>query len=72
MVRSSCESRSREDESYLMSKTVYTIYIGGVEKHTDISETDFLDLMSDYAQSFYEISYPDPSTISHTMKEING
>ncbi len=55
-----------------MSKTVYTIYIGGVEKHTDISETDFLDLMSDYAQSFYEISYPDPSTISHTMKEING
>ena len=55
-----------------MSKTVYTIYIKSVEKHTDLSETVFLDLMGDYAQSFYEISYPDPSTISHTMKETNG
>jgi len=55
-----------------MSKTVYTIYIKGVEKHTDISETVFLDLMGDYAQDFYECGSPDPSTISYTMKELNG
>ena len=55
-----------------MSKTVYTIYIGGVEKHTDISETEFMDRMEDYAQSYYEYDSPDPSTISHTMKETNG
>lgn len=52
-----------------MSKTVYTIYIKSVEKHTDISETVFLDLMGDYAQEFYECGSPDPSTISYTMKE---
>ena len=55
-----------------MSRTVYTIYIGGVEKHTDISETEFLDLLEDYAYSYYTKNYPDPSTISHTMREING
>ena len=46
-----------------MSRTVYTIYIGGVEKHTDISETEFLDLLEDYAYSYYTKNYPDPSTI---------
>jgi len=72
MVWSSYKSGSWEDESYIMSKTVYTIYIGGVEKHTDISETEFLDLLEDYAYSYYTKNYPDPSTISHTMREING
>ena len=52
--------------------TVYTIYINGAERHTDISEDEFLDIMDEYAYSYYQTGSPHPDNIKHTMKETNG
>jgi hypothetical protein len=54
-----------------MALTVYTIYINGAETHTDLSEDEFLDIMDDYAYSYYQTGRPHPDRISHTMKELN-
>jgi len=54
-----------------MAMTVYTIYINGAETHTDLSEDEFLDIMDDYAYSYYQTGRPHPDRISHTMKELN-
>ena len=51
---------------------VYTIYVDGAERHTDVSEDEFFDIMDEYAQSFYETGVPHPDNISHIMKETNG
>ncbi len=53
-----------------MTLTVYTIYVDGSERHTDISEDEFMNIMEEYAISFYEIGAPSPNRISHTMKEL--
>jgi hypothetical protein len=54
-----------------MERTVYTIYVDGSERHTDISEDEFMNIMEGYALSFYETGAPAPHRISHTMKELN-
>lgn len=54
-----------------MERTVYTIYVDGSERHTDVSEDEFMDLMEGYALSFYETGAPAPHRISHIMKELN-
>ena len=54
-----------------MALTVYTIYVDGSERHTDISEDEFMYIMEGYALSFYETGAPAPNRISHTMKELN-
>jgi len=55
-----------------MALTVYTIYVDGSEKHTDVSEDEFMNIMEEYAISFYETGTPHPDNIKHTMKEPNG
>ena len=50
-----------------MEETVYTIYVDGSERHTDISEDEFMNLMEEYAISFYETGAPHPDNITHTM-----
>ena len=55
-----------------MERTVYTIYVDGSERHTDISEDEFMNIMEGYALSFYETGTPHPDNIKHTMKEPNG
>ena len=52
--------------------TVYTIYVDGAERHTDVSEDEFFDIMDEYSYSFYMTGTPHPDDISHVMKEIDG
>ena len=52
--------------------TVYTIYIEGTERYTDVSEDEFFDIMQDLAIDHYENGVPALSDISYTMKETNG
>ncbi len=52
--------------------TVYTIYIEGTERYTDVSEDEFFDIMQDLAIDHYETGVPALSDISYTMKETNG
>ena len=52
--------------------TVYTIYIEGTERYTDVSEDEFFDIMQDLAIDNYETGVPALSDISYTMKETNG
>jgi|TARA_B100001939_G_scaffold120326_2_gene104366 hypothetical protein len=52
--------------------TVYTIYVNGAERHTDVSEDEFFDIMDEYSYSFYMTGTPHPDDISHVMKEIDG
>ena len=54
-----------------MALTVYTIYVDGSERHTDVGEDEFMYIMEEYALSFYETGAPSPDRISHTMKELN-
>lgn len=44
---------------------VYDIIIEGQTVHKGISEETFFDVMSDLSTAYYEVGYPDPSTISH-------
>ena len=52
--------------------TVYTIYIEGTERYTDVSEDEFFDIMQDLAIDNYETGVPALSDISYTMKETNA
>ena len=55
------------------TRTVYTIYIEGAERYTDVSEDEFFDIMQDLAFDHYETGVPALSDISYTMKEtIDG
>ena len=51
--------------------TVYTIYIEGTERYTDVSEDEFFDIMQDLAIDNYETGVPALSDISYTI-ETNG
>jgi len=44
---------------------VYDIIIEGQTVHKALSEVEFFELMSDLSTAYYEVGYPDPSTISH-------
>ena len=46
-----------------MALTVYTIYVDGSEKHTDVSEDEFMNIMEEYAISFYETGTPHPEAL---------
>lgn len=52
--------------------TVYTIYIEGTERYTDVSEDEFFDIMQELAESHYETGVPALNDISYTMKETDG
>jgi hypothetical protein len=52
--------------------TVYTIYINGTEKYTDVSEDEFFDIMQELAFDHYETGVPALNDISYRMKEDNG
>ena len=49
--------------------TVYTIYIQGTEKYTDVSEDEFFDIMQELAFDHYETGVPALNDISYRMKE---
>lgn len=51
---------------------VYTIYVDGSERHTDISEDEFMDLIEEYAISFYQTGTPHPDSVTHTIRDLNG
>ena len=44
---------------------LYDIIIEGQTVHKGISEELFFDVMSDLSNAYYEVGFPDPSTISH-------
>lgn len=52
--------------------TVYTIYIQGTEKYTDVSEDEFFDIMQELAFDHYETGVPALNDITYTMKENDG
>jgi len=43
----------------------YDIIIEGQTVHKELSQEQFFDIMSDLSTAYYEVGYPDPSTISH-------
>ena len=45
---------------------VYDIIVEGQTVHKGIPEEEFFDIMSDLSTAYYEMGFPDPSTISHT------
>ena len=47
-------------------QAVYDIIYDGSAVASGISEEQFLDLMRDYAESYYETGYPDLTKLSHT------
>ena len=46
---------------------LYTIFVEGQPVHKDICESDFFEIMADLSTAYYEVGFPDPSTVSHTM-----
>ena len=44
---------------------LYDIIIEGQTVHKGISEELFFDVMSDLSTAYFEVGYPDPSTITH-------
>ena len=44
---------------------VYDILIEGQTVHKGVSEETFFDVMTDLSTAYYEVGFPDPSTISH-------
>ena len=41
----------------------YTVSIDGIERYTDITELEYLDLMEDLADEFYQTGTPHPDDI---------
>tara|TARA_Y100001970_G_scaffold162572_1_gene198753 strand:- start:372 stop:539 length:168 start_codon:yes stop_codon:yes gene_type:complete len=46
----------------------YTVSIDGIERYTDITELEYLDLMEDLADEFYQTGTPHPDSITFTTK----
>ena len=44
---------------------LYDIIIEGQTVHKGISEELFFDVMSDLSTAYYEVGFPDPSTVTH-------
>ena len=44
---------------------LYDIIIEGQTVHKGISQETFFDVMSDLSTAYYEVGFPDPSTVTH-------
>lgn len=44
---------------------VFDIIIEGQTVHKALTETEFFEVMSDLSTAYYEMGFPNPSTISH-------
>ena len=51
---------------------VYTIYVDGAERHTDVSEDEFMDLMEEFAYMYYQTGTPHPDSVKHIIRDSNG
>jgi len=45
---------------------VFDIIIEGQTVHKALTQDEFFEVMSDLSTAYYEMGFPDPSTISHT------
>ena len=69
MVRSSCQSWSRENESDLRMNHKYNILCKGEIIYSKLTEEEYFDTMEDLASEFYETGIPHPSDINTEIIE---
>ena len=75
MVRSTCQSRSRENKGYIEQlayytmKSKYNILRNNKVIFEDVSEMEYFDIMEDLAVEFYQTGTPHPDEITYEMVE---
>lgn len=75
MVRSTCQSRSRENKGYIEQlayytmKSRYNILRNNKVIFEDVSEMEYFDIMEDLAVEFYQTGTPHPDEITYEMIE---
>jgi len=63
-VRSSYQSWSREDKSYLMKKqTKYTVLHQGNVLYKNLTEEEYFDIMEDLSIEYYQKGSPRPQDL---------
>ena len=75
MVRSTCQSRSRENKGYIEQlayytmKSRYNILRNNKVIFEDLSEMEYFDMMEDLAVEFYQTGTPHPDEITYEIVE---
>jgi len=63
MVRSTYQSWTREDKSYLMVLTEYTILHKGKVLYKNLTEEEYFDKMEDLSVEYYQKGFPRPQDL---------
>ena len=70
MVRSTYQSWAREDKSYLMSLTKYTILHKEKVLYKNLTEEEYFNTIEDLSEQYYQKGSPRPQDLETKIIEI--